>query len=222
VTGWFLALHGWWVYAAAGGLAFAEAALFVGLVVPGETGLVLSGVLAARGGVSLPVLLVVAVLAAVAGDTVGYLVGRRIGPGLRTSRAGLRVGPARWERADAFVVRRGVWAVVLGRWVGVLRALVPTVAGITRMPYRRFLAANVAGGVTWATAAVMLGYLSGGPTPWSHGVLVAWSVLGTAVVVVPVVVALVRRGRAVRRPPAQPEDDRGAEQMVRSTAGSAP
>lgn len=198
MTAWFLALHGWWVYAAAGGLAFAEAALFVGLILPGETALVLSGVLAARGGISLPVALTVAILAAITGDSVGYLLGRRIGPRLRTSRAGRRVGAERWERADAFVRRRGVWAVILGRWVGVLRALVPTVTGITEMPYGRFLVANVIGGATWATAAVLLGYFSGGPTAWSHRVLMGWSVLGTSVIVVSAAAALTRHQRTRR------------------------
>lgn len=156
-----LSLSGWPAYAVIGLLAFAEAAAFVGLVLPGETALLLGGVLAATGRVSLPVLLLVAVGAAVSGDSVGYEVGRRGGSAVRRSRLGRRIGEERWTRAEQFVLRRGGPAVFLGRWVGVLRALVPALAGMTGMPYRRFLAWNLAGGVTWATTVVLTGYAAG-------------------------------------------------------------
>lgn len=156
-----LSLSGSLAYAVIGLLAFGEAAAFVGLFLPGETALLLGGVLAATGRVSLPVLLVVAAAAAVLGDSVGYEVGRRGGSPLRRSRLGRRIGEQRWTRAERFVLRRGGPAVLLGRWVGVLRALVPALAGMTGMPYRRFLVWNLAGGVTWATTVVLAGYATG-------------------------------------------------------------
>lgn len=156
-----LSLSGWWAYAVIGLLAFGEAAAFVGLFLPGETALLLGGVLAATGRVSLPVLLIVAIAAAVLGDSVGYEVGRRGGSPVRRSRLGRRIGEERWTRAEQFVLRRGGPAVLLGRWVGVLRALVPALAGMTGMPYRRFLAWNLVGGVTWATTVVLAGYATG-------------------------------------------------------------
>lgn len=153
-----LGASGWPVYAAVAGLAFAEAALFVGLVLPGETALLLGGALAARHHVSLPALLVLATAAAITGDATGYLIGRTFGPRLRATRAGRRIGPARWGRAEEFVAKRGPWAVIAGRWVGVLRALVPTAAGLARMPARSFLVANAIGGALWANTVVLLGY----------------------------------------------------------------
>ena len=156
-----LSLSGWAVYAVVGGLAFGEAAAFVGLFLPGETALLLGGVLAAAGRVSLPVLIAVAVVAAVAGDSVGYEIGRHGGPPLRRGRLGRLVGEVRWTRAEAYVLRRGGPAVFLGRWVGLLRALVPSLAGMTRMPYRRFLMWNAAGGVAWASTVVLAGYGAG-------------------------------------------------------------
>ncbi|RPF28025.1 bifunctional DedA family/phosphatase PAP2 family protein [Georgenia muralis] len=156
-----LSLSGVPVYAVVGSLAFMEAALFVGLVLPGETALFLGGVLAGQGRVSLVVLLAVAVLAAVAGDSVGYEVGRRGGPALKASRLGRMVGEQRWARGEDHLARRGGSAVLLGRWVGVLRALVPAVAGMSRMPYRRFLAYNAAGGTLWPVTVVLLGYFAG-------------------------------------------------------------
>jgi membrane protein DedA with SNARE-associated domain len=71
------------------------------------------------------------------------------------------VGEQRWARAEQFIARHGPLAVLLGRWVGVLRTLVPALAGMNRMPYRRFLLFNALGGAAWATTVVMLGYLAG-------------------------------------------------------------
>ena len=155
------ALPVWAIYAVAGALVFGEAAVFIGLIIPGETALLLTGALAGTGRLSLWILAVLAVLAAVSGDSVGYEVGRRLGPRLTQSRAGRFVGERRWARAEAAMARRGGWAVLLGRWVGVLRALMPAIAGMTRMPYRRFLLFNAIGGTLWALAVVVAGYLAG-------------------------------------------------------------
>ncbi len=142
-------------------LVLLEAAAFVGLVVPGETALLVGGVLAARGNLLLAVLLPL-VVAAVAGDSMGYAVGRRFGPAIESSRAGIWIGAERWSRVRAYVETRDAWAVVLGRRVGILRALVPTVAGATGMPYPRIPVANVASGLTWVRVVTGLGDLAGG------------------------------------------------------------
>ncbi|MDG4790274.1 DedA family protein [Micromonospora sp. WMMD1102] len=155
------ALSGWAALLVVGGLAFGESAAFVGLVLPGETALLLGGALAATGRVSLLAMIVVATVAAIAGDSVGYEIGRWSGPPLRRSRAGRWIGERRWCRAERFVARHGPLAVLLGRWVGVLRTLVPALAGMNRMPYRRFLLFNALGGAAWAGAVVLVGYLAG-------------------------------------------------------------
>ena len=178
-----LSLSGVLAYAVVGTLAFLEAALFVGLVLPGETALLLGGVLASRGRVSLPILMGVAVVAAVAGDSVGYEVGRRFGPALKAGRLGRMIGDQRWSRAEAYVAKRGGSAVFLGRWVGLLRALVPAVAGMVRMPYRRFLVYNVAGGTLWAVVVVLLGYFAGASFKRVEAYLGGASLLLLAVVV---------------------------------------
>lgn len=201
-----LSLSGWWAYAVIGLLAFGEAAAFVGLFLPGETALLLGGVLAATGHISLPVLLVVAAVAAVLGDSVGYEIGRHGGNPLRRSRLGRRIGEERWTRAEQFVLRRGGPAVLLGRWVGVLRALVPALAGMTRMPYRRFLVWNLAGGITWATTVVLAGYAAG--AAWRTAAHYLSQV--TLVLAVVAVLAVLgwwlirRRKRSAAAPPRQP------------------
>lgn len=136
-----------WAYLLIAVPACAESAALAGLVMPGEAALLLGGFLASTGRVSLTTVIVAAVAGAVAGDPAGYEIGRRIGPALRRSRAGRRVGEARWARAEAYLARRG------GRC--------SSAAGPGWLPYRTFLPYNIAGGLTWAPAIVLLGYLAG-------------------------------------------------------------
>ena len=150
-----------WAYVVVGLLATAEAVL-VGLVLPGELALLLGGFLAYRHHVSLAVMLLVAAVAAVAGYLLGYELGRRSGPALRDSRLGRRIGRDRWQRAQDTLAAHGGQAILVGRFVGLLRALLPTAAGMARMPYRTFVLYTVIGGVIWAPGFVLLGYVAGG------------------------------------------------------------
>ncbi|SES16301.1 membrane protein DedA, SNARE-associated domain [Pedococcus cremeus] len=141
-------------------VVFAEDALFVGFVLPGETAALLGGVAAHRGHVPLVAVMAVVVVAAIVGDTVGYEVGKRLGPRL----LGLRIFDKRRDRLDGaqnFLARRGGSAVLLGRWVAFFRAVMPALAGASRMPYRTFLTWNATGGLLWGTAVVLAGYLAG-------------------------------------------------------------
>ena len=151
-----------WAYIVLGLLAAAESAAFVGLAIPGETAMLLGGVLAFRGHVSLGVMMAAGAIGAVVGDSIGYEIGRLAGRPLKDSRLGRRVGQARWDKAEAYLRAKGGRAVFLGRFVGVLRALVPALAGMSGMPYRTFLPWNLAGGIIWAPGFVLLGYLAGG------------------------------------------------------------
>lgn len=149
-----------WGYVLIGLLAGLEAAAFVGLVIPGETAMLLGGVLAANGRAGLALMMTAASTGAVLGDSLGYEIGRRFGAPLRRSRVGQRIGEQRWRKAEDYVRERGGRAVFLGRFVGVLRALVPAIAGGARMPYQTFLPYNAAGGVLWASVLVLAGYLA--------------------------------------------------------------
>jgi membrane protein DedA with SNARE-associated domain len=141
------------------GLVFGEAALFFGFVLPGETAVVYGGVLADAGKVSVVLVLAIVLVAAVAGDSVGFEVGRKLGP--RLSRAPvLRHHPDRLEAAQAYLRRRGGRAGVMGRFTAFLRAVMPGLAGASRMEYRRFLVFNVMGGVIWGSACVLLGFFA--------------------------------------------------------------
>ena len=149
-----------WAYVVVGLLTTASA-VFVGLVLPGELALLLGGFLAYQGRVSLAGMVAVAAVAAVAGYLLGYETGCRLGPALRTSALGRRLGPARWDRVEAVLAARGGQAIFFGRFVGLLRALMPAAAGMAEMPYRTFLVYTVADGLIWAPGFVLLGYLAG-------------------------------------------------------------
>jgi membrane-associated protein len=151
---------GAWLYVISGGLAFAEAAILVGMVLPGETALLVAGVFcnAKYGNLNLGVMIVIAAVCAIAGDSVGYEFGRKFGPALRRSRLGRWVGEPRWTSVDDFIHRHGGKAVLLGRLTALLRALMPSMAGMSGMRYRTFLVWNAAGGLIWAPGCVLLGY----------------------------------------------------------------
>ncbi|MGP8002008.1 MAG: DedA family protein [Streptosporangiaceae bacterium] len=153
-------LSGPLAYLLVAALVFGETAIFLGFVIPGETAAVLGGVLASRGRVSLLALTLVVVLAAVIGPLAGYEIGRHLGGRLlarpRLSRVADRVG-----RARSVLHRRGGVAVFLGRFIAVLRAMMPAVAGTARMPYRTFLLYNVLSAVVWGVGYCLLGYAAG-------------------------------------------------------------
>jgi membrane protein DedA with SNARE-associated domain len=163
--------------------AAAESAAFAGLVVPGETLMLLAGYLCWRGDLDLGVTMACAISGAIIGDSIGYEIGRHLGRRIYSSRLGQWVGRERWERARNYLRRRGGRAVFLGRFISVLRALVPAVAGDARLPYPVFLMWNAAGAVLWGILHVGIGYLAG---PSYHVVekvigKASWGVLGLVV-----------------------------------------
>ncbi|MGH3664234.1 MAG: bifunctional DedA family/phosphatase PAP2 family protein [Micromonosporaceae bacterium] len=151
-----------WAYLVVGLLAAAETAAFIGLAVPGEAAMLLGGLLAFHGHVDLLVMMAVAALGAIAGDTISFQLGRAYGDRLKRSRLGRHVGEKRWARGQAQLQRRGGRAVFAGRFISVLRTIVPALAGIARMPYRVFLPWDIAGALLWAPGFVLAGYLAGG------------------------------------------------------------
>jgi len=193
-----LAIQGPLLYALVAAVVFVEDALFVGFVVPGETAAVLGGVAASLGNASLPVMMVTVVAAAIVGDSVGYEVGRYVGPRLVSSRM-LRNRRERLNRAREFLARRGGAAVFLGRFVAFFRAVMPALAGTAGMRYPRFLVFNAAGGIVWGAGAVLLGYLAGtsyAAVARTVGRGVALAVAG--LVIVALVVWRIRAHRAER------------------------
>jgi membrane-associated protein len=189
---------GAWLYVIAAGLCFGEAAILLGVVLPGETALLVAGVFAQHGVLNLWLMMVIAVVAAVAGDSVGYEFGKKFGPGLRRSRLGVWVGEHRWAAVDGFLLRHGGKAVLLGRLTALFRALVPSMAGMSGMRYRTFLVWNATGGLIWAPGCVLLGYAFSSSLD-VVGRTLTWAPLAVLAVVVIVYATLhIRRRRRER------------------------
>ena len=151
-----------WLCLLAFGLAFGEAALFMDLLVPGEVGMVVLGAAAADAGHPVPLLVAFAAAGALAGDTVSYALGRRYGRSLiqRFRLLRRRLEPV-VDEAERHFEEHGGRSVFVARFVGALRAVVPVVAGISRLPVRTFLAFDAPAAVVWAALTMSLGALLG-------------------------------------------------------------
>jgi undecaprenyl-diphosphatase len=155
----FLTLPSQIGYIALGAIILGESA---GLPIPGETALITAGGLVAAGSLSLPLVILVATMAAVTGDTIGYWLGRRGGRALLL-RDGFGATHRRHavRRADGYFARYGAATVFFGRWVPGVRIVAAVMAGAARMPWPRFAAANAAGAFAWATTVATLAVLAG-------------------------------------------------------------
>ncbi|MEO8187280.1 MAG: VTT domain-containing protein, partial [Burkholderiaceae bacterium] len=153
---------GYWSYLVIFLGATLESAAFLGVIVPGESLVLVAGFFAAQGLLDLDGLIVTVAAGATLGDSIGYELGRRVGrPGLLRYGRWFGINQSRLDRADAFFVRHGGKSVFLGRFVGFARALVPFLAGSSQMLYRQFLPYNAFGAVLWSMVAVLLGYFLG-------------------------------------------------------------
>ncbi len=197
-----LSLQGWEAYLLVGALVFAEAAIMLGFVFPGETAAILGGVIASKGGVSLTGICLTVILCAIAGDSTGYLVGDKWGRSL------LQFGPLKKRQRGIEIAldqlrRRGGVAVFVGRFTAFLRAVIPGLAGLSKMPYRIFLPANALGAICWGMLYVLLGYFVGERVEKATGI--ASDILAGLIVVV-IVIAIVRHRRKEKRfeGPAEP------------------
>jgi membrane protein DedA with SNARE-associated domain/membrane-associated phospholipid phosphatase len=151
---------GQWTYLVVGLLAFLETGAFVGLVAPGETVVIVGGVIAGQGEISLIVLIGIVWAAAILGDTTSFFIGRKLGRGFI-----LRHGPkvkideARLEQVESYFERHGGKTILIGRFIGLVRALAPFVVGSSGLAYRRFIPYSIIGCGLWATTFCVLGFV---------------------------------------------------------------
>jgi membrane protein DedA with SNARE-associated domain/membrane-associated phospholipid phosphatase len=151
---------GKWTYLLVGALAYLETGAFVGFVAPGETAVLVGGLVAGQGRISLILLIAIIWACAVGGDVTSYTLGRRLGRDwLLRHGAPLKITDERLRQVEGFFERHGGAAIFIGRFVGFIRPLLPFVAGASRMPLRRFLPYDVLGAGLWAAAFSVLGYV---------------------------------------------------------------
>jgi membrane protein DedA with SNARE-associated domain len=191
---------GEWSYLIIFAAAALECAAFAGLIVPGESLVLASGFFAHLRILKLDAVMVAAGLGATIGDNIGYYLGRRLGRDwlLRYgSRFGIR--KRRLDQVEAFFKRQGPKAVFLGRFIGFARALVPFVAGASRMRYRQFLIYDGLGAVLWTVGFVTLGYVLGASWQMAEKWIGRTSLVLTGVVILVALVAWLRRRHRRRR-----------------------
>jgi undecaprenyl-diphosphatase len=190
-----------WTYLLVGALAYLETGAFVGFIAPGETAVIVGGLVAGQGQISLFVLIAIVWACAVAGDLTSFMLGRRLGRAwLLRHGERLKITEERLQTVEGFFERRGGTTILVGRFIGFVRPLAPFLAGAARMPLRRFLPYDVLGAGAWTATFATLGYVFWHSfdqltTYVSRGLFA----FGTVVVVVAALVWLVR----LRRDPEQ-------------------
>ena len=142
-------------------IIFAETGLMIGFFLPGDSLLVTAGVFAATGQLNIWAVNGILIVAAIAGDTVGYWFGRRVGPALFKRPKSLLFNPDHLRRAHDFYEKHGGKTIILARFMPVIRTFAPIVAGMGEMQYRRFLSFNVFGGLFWVISMTGIGYFLG-------------------------------------------------------------
>lgn len=190
-------------------LVFGEAALFFGFFLPGETAVLVAGVVASQGHVNIGVVCALVVVAAITGDSVGYFIGHRYGEGLMNLSI-LRRRRAALDRALEGLRRRGPVYVFIGRFTAFLRAVMPGLAGMSKMNYRRFLIANALGGLIWGVSFTLLGYFAGTALTKIEK-YASWAGLGVliAMVLFFIIFHFVKKSRESNEEALTPDDESG-------------
>lgn len=159
--GAFVHDHGAWIYLLLFLIIFAETGLVIMPVLPGDSLLFVTGTLAAAGGMDIAWIIVILISAAICGDNTNYWVGHHLGPKVFRRHDARFLNPRHLERAQEFYARHGAKAVMIGRFLPIIRTFVPFVAGIGRMPYFRFLSFSILGTFLWVLSFVLAGYFFG-------------------------------------------------------------
>jgi membrane-associated protein len=187
--------YGMWTYLILFLIIFCETGLVVTPILPGDSLLFAVGTFAARGALDLGLVLLLLSVAAVAGDSVNYSIGYRVGPQI-FSREGVRFLNREYlDRTHRFYERHGAKTIVIARFVPIIRTFAPFVAGIGRMSYGRFVTYNVAGGIVWIVSLVVGGYAFGNiPVVQENFTLVIFAIIVLSIL--PGVIEFLRhRGR---------------------------
>jgi membrane protein DedA with SNARE-associated domain/membrane-associated phospholipid phosphatase len=150
---------GHWTYLLVGAFAFFETGAFIGLLVPGETVMLLGGAVAGQGEIDLYLLLAIAWFSAWAGDTTSFFIGRRLGRDFVLKRGpGVGLSNERFHQVEAYFDRHGGKTILIGRFISLVRALAPFIAGSSGMRYRAFVPYSILGTGLWASAHILIGY----------------------------------------------------------------
>jgi len=191
-------------------IVFVETGLFVGFFLPGDSLLVTAGILAGKGLIPLRWLLFPGIVCAIVGDQLGYWIGRSAGPALYKREDSFFFRRSHLQRAHEFYEKYGGRAVILARFVPIVRTFCPPVAGAAQMPYLRYLSYDIFGGIFWISSMVLGGYIAGSRIPnigqYLHYIIGAIILLS----ILPPVISLIRSWRSARRSSAAHPAEAGA------------
>ena len=190
-----IAQYGNWIFVILFLIIFAETGLVIFPFLPGDSLLFIAGSVAATGAMNVHALVAALIVAAILGDSVNFAVGRYVGPKVfsHAGKSGIwrLVKASHLQRTHDFFEKHGAFALVIGRFVPIVRTFVPFLAGVGEMKYPRFLAYNIAGGVLWITSVTYAGYMFGN-IPWVKQHF-HWVVIGIIVAsIMPMVIQFLR------------------------------
>ena len=168
-------------------IVFAESGLFFGFFLPGDSLLFTAGLLASQGHFNVFLLWIGCMVATIAGDSVGYAFGKRVGPKLFSREDSLFFHKKHIARTEAFYKKHGKKTIILARFVPIVRTFAPILAGVGSMEYRTFLAYNVIGGIVWSTLLIFLGFVLGSTIPGIDRYLLPIVLLIIALSLIPIV-----------------------------------
>lgn len=146
-------------------MVFVESGLFFGFFLPGDSLLFSAGLIASAGFFNIWALVILCVIGAILGDSIGYWTGKRFGRKLFYKDTGFFFKKSRIEDAEAFYKKHGVYTIIIARFIPIIRTFAPIVAGIGSMRYKTFISYNIVGGIGWVTLITLLGYFLGRVIP---------------------------------------------------------
>jgi membrane-associated protein len=176
-------------------LVFLESGVVIGFFLPGDSLLFTAGLLASQHYLSIVPLIVIAVIAAILGDSIGYLTGRKAGPTLFSRPKSAIFSPKRVSEAHDFFVKQGPQSLILARFIPAVRCFTPIVAGVGKMDYKQFVRFNVIGGLLWGILLPILGFTLGSTVPNIDKFLLPIVLLIAVVSVLPVAIGILKSKR---------------------------
>jgi membrane-associated protein len=190
-----------WVVLLVCGIIFAETGLLIGFFLPGDSMLFTAGLLVATGTiqVNIWVLTALIIVAAIVGNQVGYLIGSKAGPALFNRPNSKLFKRENVDSAHAFFEKHGGKALILARFVPIIRTFVPVIVGVAQMSKRKFFTYNVIGAVLWGGGVTLLGYLLGDKVPWVKDNLDIIFIAIVLVSVIPIAIEVIRGAIAKRQ-----------------------
>lgn len=188
-------ITGWLGYALLAGIVFAETGLLVGLFLPGDSLLFTVGVVAGSGGLDIYEICALLVVASIVGDQTGYFLGHRSGPRIFTRPDSKLFKQQYVVETQAFYAKHGGKTLIYAKFVPIVRAFAPFMAGVGRMPYLRFLGFNIVGGVSWVLSMTLAGYYLG-TIPFIHRNFEKVVIGIVVITVLPLIIPFLRARRA--------------------------